>query len=138
MIDNHIGVIMTSSHIYETEPWGVTDQDSFLNQAVSCKTNLSPSAVLDNIFLIEKKMGRIKERKWGARIIDIDIIFYGSEVIENHNLKIPHSELTNRSFVLLPLLDICPDMLHPELNKTVEQIAQECKDTGKVVLYNNK
>jgi len=137
MLSNHIGALTATSSVYETAAWGVTDQADFLNQAVSCLTDLSPTLVLAEIHKIEDKMGRIRTNKWGPRIIDVDLIFYGDEIIENHNLKIPHPQLTNRSFVLRPLLDICPDKVHPANNQTVRQLAQKCADTSKVSYYSN-
>jgi len=135
MISNHIGDLLKVSEIYETAPWGVTDQDDFLNQALISSCSLSPTEVLDNIHLIENKMGRLRTEKWGPRIIDIDLIFYGEEIIENPNLKIPHPQLRNRNFVLKPLMDICPNKRHPLLGKTVKDLALSCTDTGEVTLY---
>jgi len=135
MISNHIGDIISESHIYETEAWGNTDQNDFLNQAMICNTTLSPHDILSQIQVIEAKMGRQKIEHWGPRIIDIDIIFYEQEIIENPNLKIPHPQLTNRNFVLRPLMDICPEHLHPVLNKSVKELVQECEDKSKVVIY---
>jgi len=88
------------SEIYETEAWGVENQAFFLNVALLCTTTLSPNDVLRQIHSIESKMGRIRKEKWGPRLIDIDIIFYGEEIIKNPNLIIPHPQLTNRNFVL--------------------------------------
>lgn len=137
MVSNHIGTITAFSAIYETAAWGETDQSDFLNQALSCKTTLSPNEILAQIHIIEDKMGRIRTKKWGPRIIDIDIIFYDNEIIENHNLKIPHPQVTNRNFVLRPLLDICPDKVHPALSQTIKELAAICKDTGEVKVYQN-
>ncbi len=135
MISNHIGDILSLSSIYETESWGNIEQDDFLNQALICHSYLSANQILDQIHLIESKMGRQRSIKWGPRIIDIDILFYNEEIIENHNLKIPHPQLTNRNFVLIPLLDICPEYEHPVLNKNIKELAQECQDRSKVTLY---
>ncbi len=135
MISNHIGDIISESHIYETEAWGNTNQNDFLNQALICSTRLPPYDILNEIQDIEQKMGRKKAALWGPRIIDIDIIFYEQEIIENPNLKIPHPQLTNRNFVLRPLMDVCPEHVHPVLNKTVKILVQECEDKSKVVLY---
>lgn len=132
MISNHIGPIVESSQLYETEAWGNLEQDSFINQALTISTDLSAESVLKQIHQIESKMGRRRDEKWGPRIIDIDIIFYNNEIIENHHLKIPHPQLTNRNFVLIPLLEICPDKEHPTLNKTISTLARECKDKSSV------
>ncbi len=128
MINNHIGTISESSSLYETEAWGLTEQGSFINQAHICHTSLSPDQVLESIVIIESKMGRKRERKWGPRIIDIDIIYYGQKIIKNPHLYIPHPELSRRRFVLVPLMDICPDLIHPELDKSTRQLLSECSD----------
>ena len=135
MISNHIGIIKTQSQLYNTAAWGIEEQDDFLNQALICETSLIPQELLSQIHLIEAKMGRQRELRWGPRIIDIDIIFYGEEIIENPNLKIPHPQLTNRNFVLIPLLDICPDKVHPVHSQTIRQLAEACEDSGEVSLY---
>ena len=90
---------------------------------------------LNEIHIIEQKMGRIREQKWGPRIIDIDIIFYNQEIIKNADLKIPHPELTNRNFVLIPLLELCPMFIHPISKKSVKEIYEECTDESAVLLY---
>ena len=128
MISNHIGAIIKSSSVYESEAWGVKDQESFLNQALIIATELEPLEVLDSIKLIESKMGRKKVLRWGPRIIDIDILFYSDDIIDIPHLKIPHTQLSNRNFVLQPLLELCPDKLHPELGKTIRVLAEECED----------
>lgn len=129
MISNHIGSIARLSSIYETAAWGVEEQAPFLNQALNVTTNLKAKEVLKAIHLIEAKMGRKREQHWGPRVIDIDIIFYGEDIIDIPHLKIPHTQLSKRSFVLQPLLEICPDKVHPELGKSIHQLAEECEDT---------
>ncbi len=131
-IKKMIGVVLKRSSYYETEAWGNKNQKDFINQAIVVETNLSPEEVLDSIQKIEYNLGRIKAEKWGARIIDIDIIFYDSEIIKNGDLKIPHPELTNRNFVLIPLNEIIPDFEHPELFKTITKILSECLDSCNV------
>ncbi|MBT8234190.1 MAG: 2-amino-4-hydroxy-6-hydroxymethyldihydropteridine diphosphokinase [Saprospiraceae bacterium] len=132
LINQQIGFVESVSSDYETEAWGNTDQPSFINRALLLQCRLSPEEVLKKIHIIESKLGRIRKIKWGPRIIDIDIIFFGQQIIENPNLKIPHTELTNRNFVLIPLMDICPSFIHPILNKTVKDIYKVSKDTLKV------
>jgi len=135
MISNHIGVIKEQSKLYNTAAWGIKEQSDFLNQALLCSSKLNPQEILAQIHNIEAKMGRKRQKKWGPRIIDIDIIFYGEEIIENPNLKIPHPQLTNRNFVLIPLLDICPDKVHPVHSQTIRQLAEACNDSSEVSLY---
>ena len=137
MIDIGIGTINSMSKIYVTSPWGDVKQLDFLNQALIVESTLGPSQILSTIHGIEERMGRKREVHWGPRIIDIDIIFYNREIIKNPSLIIPHSELTNRNFVLQPLLDICPDYIHPELKLSVSELAERCLDKGKVREYIN-
>jgi len=136
LIYNFIGEVTKVSQLYETEPWGNTQQDPFLNKALISNTNLNPEVLLVELHKIENKLGRKRKEKWGPRIIDIDIIFYGDKIVKNDDLIIPHPQATNRSFVLTPLMDICPEKLHPGLNKTIKQLMLECEDKGKVKVVN--
>ena len=130
-----IGPIQLSSNIYETEPWGVDNQDSYLNQVVSVQTNLSPYGLLDNIHQIEKDLGRIREIHYGPRTIDIDILYYGERIIDNENLKIPHPHIQKRRFILVPLSEILPQMHHPLFKKTNRKLLDDVKDDGKVTKW---
>lgn len=130
MISNHIGELISASRLYKTAAWGNTYQEAFINKAVICNTSLSAHEVLEQIGIIESKMGRDRQVRWGPRIIDVDIIFHNDEIIKNHHLEIPHPQLTNRNFVLIPLLDICPQKIHPVLQKSIQILAEECKDQG--------
>jgi 2-amino-4-hydroxy-6-hydroxymethyldihydropteridine diphosphokinase len=113
--------LLQKSEMLETAPWGVTDQPSFLNMVVELETNLNPYELLAVLLRIEEKMGRVRTKKWGPRIIDIDIIFYGSMVIHADNLNIPHLYLTERDFVLIPLNEIAPDFRHPVTGVTIKE-----------------
>jgi 2-amino-4-hydroxy-6-hydroxymethyldihydropteridine diphosphokinase len=128
LTENSIGKIKSDSSIYETEPWGKKDQPKFLNQVILTATCLSPEEVLYNIYSIEKEMGRERLEKWGPRIIDIDIIYYGSEIIVSEKLKIPHPELQNRRFALIPLHEIARDFIHPVFNISSEELLKRCPD----------
>ena len=99
---------MACSSVYETAPWGITDQPAFLNQVLRLSTTLSPGALLRIILQIEEQMGRVRVRKWGQRLIDIDILFYGNSVIAEEDLVIPHPGIAERRFVLEPLVEIAP------------------------------
>jgi 2-amino-4-hydroxy-6-hydroxymethyldihydropteridine diphosphokinase len=115
------------SPIYETPPYGYTDQPAFLNCAVLAKTILSPHKLLDTLLSIEKEMGRVRKIHWGPRIIDLDIIFYDNLIIDEPDLKIPHPDMQNREFVLKPINDIAPCFVHPKFCKTVKTLYRELK-----------
>jgi 2-amino-4-hydroxy-6-hydroxymethyldihydropteridine diphosphokinase len=115
------------SPVYETAPYGYTEQPAFLNCAILGKTNLSPHELLDTLLSIEKEMGRVRKIHWGPRIIDLDIIFYDNLIIDEPNLKIPHPDMQNREFVLKPISDIAPCFVHPKFCKTVKTLYEELK-----------
>ncbi len=132
MISSRIGNIIKSSQLYKTKAWGNIDQDDFINAALICHTVLSPEHVLNQIHIIESKMGRVRKEKWGPRIIDIDIIFYDKKIIKKPDLIIPHPHISNRNFVLTPLMDICPEYIHPESNISVKELHSVCEDSSEV------
>ncbi|MCW6074598.1 2-amino-4-hydroxy-6-hydroxymethyldihydropteridine diphosphokinase [Clostridium sporogenes] len=119
--------IIKVSPIYETEPYGVLDQDSFLNGVVRIETNLTPEDLIEVLLDIEKQLDRVRERRWGPRTIDLDIIFYDDLIINKNNLIIPHKDMENREFVLKPLCDIDKNFIHPVLKKSVKQLYDELK-----------
>ena len=127
-IMEEIGPIEKASRVYRTKAWGITDQPDFLNQALLVSTHLSPFELLEKIQDIERRMGRAREIKWGERIIDIDILFYNDEIIDTENLPIPHPYLHYRNFVLLPLMDIAPGLLHPGFGLTVAELYANSED----------
>jgi 2-amino-4-hydroxy-6-hydroxymethyldihydropteridine diphosphokinase len=124
--------IITTSSIYQTQAWGNTHQPDFLNQIIEVSYNSSPHQLLVNVLTIENNMGRLRSEKWGPRIIDIDILFFGQIVVTDKNLKIPHPEIANRRFTLLPLEEIAPEFIHPVLGKTNKQMLTECADHSSV------
>jgi 2-amino-4-hydroxy-6-hydroxymethyldihydropteridine diphosphokinase len=128
LIQKQIGKIMRLSAIYETEAWGITNQPAFYNQVLEIETLLSAREVLDLILKIEEQMGRKRSIKNAARNIDIDILFFNNEIINEHNLTIPHPEIINRRFVLLPLLELEPEKIHPVLHKSIQELLSETKD----------
>lgn len=117
--------IETKSNILETKPFGYLEQDDFLNCCLEIKTLLSPTEILKELLSIEIKMGRERKIKWGPRIIDIDIIFYEKEIIEEKDLIVPHPYMEYRDFVLQPLEEIIPNFVHPLLNKRVSTLRKE-------------
>ncbi len=128
LIETELGTVAKKSSIYETEAWGKTDEPNYLNQVVQVNTMLSARQILDNILQIETRMGRVREEKWGSRIIDIDILFYKQDIINEPGLIVPHPELHNRRFTLEPLSEIAPDLEHPILKKSIFQLKIELKD----------
>ena len=125
LIEQNEMKIVKRSKIYETEPYGYVDQPSFLNGAVEVETNLSCRDVLERLLSIENQIGRVREFKWGPRIIDLDIIFYNNEIYDEEDLKVPHPDMQNRDFVLKPLNDLCPDYVHPILGNTIRELLGE-------------
>ena len=123
------GQIITVSALYETEAWGYNDQPPFLNQAIELQTALSPQALLERILAIEIQLGRVRDQKYGPRTIDIDILLYGQEVINEPGLVVPHPHLPNRRFALECLNDIAPAFIHPVLNKSISTLLEECADS---------
>jgi 2-amino-4-hydroxy-6-hydroxymethyldihydropteridine diphosphokinase len=124
LLSQKVGVIASQSKDYETKPWGVTDQPDFLNLAIAIHTYLKPFEILEQTQSIENQLGRVRKEKWGARLIDIDIMFYGSEIIEEPDLKVPHPLMQERDFALTPLSEIAPDFVHPVLAKTVLELRE--------------
>lgn len=119
--------IIKVSSIYETEPYGVLDQDSFLNGVVKIETNLTPEDLIGELLNIEKQLDRVRERRWGPRTIDLDIIFYDDLIINEKDLIIPHKDMENREFVLKPLCDIDENFIHPVLKKSVRELYDRLK-----------
>ncbi|MBS1765687.1 MAG: 2-amino-4-hydroxy-6-hydroxymethyldihydropteridine diphosphokinase [Bacteroidetes bacterium] len=128
-ISRDIGMVQKISSIYETAAWGNTLQAPFLNQAIIVDTEYSADELLKKILQIESTMGRVRTERWEPRIIDIDILFYGNEIVRTDQLTIPHPEIENRRFVLEPLNEMIPEFIHPILNKTIKQLLSQCSDT---------
>ena len=127
-IEKQIGKVIRQSGLYSTAAWGNTKQPDFLNQVIIVETNLSAHQTMQTILNIEKKMGRIRTVKNAPRVIDIDILFFNKEIMEQEHLSIPHPQIQNRRFVLVPLNQLSPNLKHPVLNKTVHQLLINCPD----------
>lgn len=123
-----IGSIIAASSIYESEAWGLEDQPIFFNQVLKLKTSLKPLACLQVCQQIELDLGRIRNIKWGSRVIDIDILYFNNDIIETETLKVPHPFIHLRNFTLYPLSEIAEDYLHPVLKKTNKELLLTSKD----------
>ena len=137
-ISQEIGEVTNQSSIYQTQAWGETEQPDFLNQTVLAITELLPHDVLKKLLGIEEKMGRIREKKWGPRIIDIDLLFYDDLILETPDLTIPHPQISNRNFVLIPTMEVFGNFIHPVFNLSIEELYLRCRDQGEVYLSEDK
>ena len=127
-INKLVGKVDNISALYETAAWGVTEQPDYLNQGLVVSTEMDAITLLHTVLEIERNIGRIRQQKWGARVIDIDIIFYNNDIINLPELKIPHPQLQFRQFVLTPLQEIIPEWQHPVLHKTISTLQEQCTD----------
>jgi 2-amino-4-hydroxy-6-hydroxymethyldihydropteridine diphosphokinase len=134
-INTQCGQIIKASLLYETAAWGNTDQPSFLNQALEIQTPLSARQLMRRLLKAEKTMGRVRKEKYGPRIIDIDMLLFNEEIHNYPLLKLPHPEMQNRRFALLPLAEIAPGIIHPGSKKTITELLNECPDTLEVKKY---
>ncbi len=116
--------------VYETLPWGFTDQPAFLNMVLKGETTLGPVELLERLKTLETGLGRLPSVRWGPRLIDMDILFYGDLVLEIQGLVIPHPHLHERAFVLVPLADLAPDLLHPVFGKSVRELLGDVDVSG--------
>lgn len=131
--------IRKTSHFYETEPYGVKEKmDMFINAVIEIETDQTPQTLLENLLLIEKKFGRIRDDKRNSpRTLDLDLLLYNEQIINTEELIIPHPKMHLRRFVLEPLSEIAPDILHPTLQKRVSNLLKELVDDHKVVRQEN-
>ena len=121
------------SRFYRTAPIGKTDQDWFVNAAALVETYLSPRELLEALLELENQMGRVRKEKWGPRLIDLDLLFYGDRILEEDGLIVPHPFMPQRLFVLTPLCDIAPDWRHPTLERTCRELAETVDAEGQEV-----
>ena len=125
LLEEHgVEVVKVSTFIC-TEPYGVTDQPQFLNAVCQVRTSLEPLALLHTLLGIEQEMGRVRLRHWGERNIDLDLLLYEDVVMDTPELKLPHPDMQNRDFVLLPLFEIAPELIHPVLRKNIRELKEK-------------
>jgi len=132
LINKQVGVIINQSNTYETAAWGITEQPSFLNAVIEIKSELTPEQMLLKINEIEAEMGRVRKEKWGERLIDIDILYYQHQIHTSDELQIPHPGIPYRRFTLIPLVELNAEFIHPVLNKTNQQLLEQCEDSLEV------
>ena len=127
-ITDRIGPITQASSLYESEAWGVEDQPIFLNQVIQVETEHTVQRVLQDIMKIEILLGRVRGQRWGSRIIDIDILYFNSEIVHEEDLQVPHPYIQERNFTLIPLVEIAADYIHPIFKKSNTELLQESTD----------
>jgi 2-amino-4-hydroxy-6-hydroxymethyldihydropteridine diphosphokinase len=125
-------VLVHVSSLYDTDPVGVVEQPPYLNAVAWLETELAPRELLWNLLLVEQRLGRVRSQKWGPRVIDLDILFYGALVVAEDDLVVPHPEAHRREFVLAPLAELDPDFVHPILDQTVSKLLRRLKSDGAV------
>lgn len=138
MMEERCGVLISKSKMYESEPWGFEAEHWFLNQVVRIDTVLSPDELMKTLLSIEKELGRdrsVPHEGYVSRSIDLDILYYGEEIVDTEMVTAPHPRLQERRFALVPLCDVVPCLVHPLLRKTNRQLLEECQDKGKVNIY---
>ncbi|ARK13558.1 2-amino-4-hydroxy-6-hydroxymethyldihydropteridine diphosphokinase [Fibrivirga algicola] len=134
-IGEQVGTIVSASSLYETEAWGVTNQPTYLNQVLLVETYLTPADVLTRTQAIEQRLGRIRAEKWGVRLIDIDLLFYDSLILNSPTLTLPHPLLHERRFTLMPLAELAPNFVHPVLGLPVHMLLANCTDENEVIKF---
>jgi len=129
------GEIAHASNIYETAAWGHIEQAAYLNQVLEIQTTLAPKDLLAQLLSIEDKMGRVRTQRYGPRLIDIDILFYKNTIVNEKDISIPHLQIAKRRFVLVPMVELNADFIHPTLKKSMQQLLNECSDPLEVHIY---
>lgn len=127
------GNIIAASALYETAAWGVEDQPAFLNQVLAIRTSLPAPELLAACQAAEQQAGRERLQHWGTRTLDVDILLYGQAIIATPTLSVPHPALPARRFALVPLAEIAPQLIHPQLHQTVAELLAHCPDPLPVV-----
>jgi len=137
LLSNNIGLIVSKSSIYESEPWGFNGENNFLNQIVVVQTEKSALEILSIIHSIENLCGRVRNgNHWESRTMDIDILFFNDEIIKTEELTVPHIQIPNRLFTIIPLVEIDSGFVHPKLQVSMNELLRKCKDKSVVKLFN--
>lgn len=127
-ISHEIGHVIKASSLYETQSWGKEDEPDYLNQVIEVETDLAPHFLLEKLLATEHKLGRLRAEKWGSRTIDIDMLFYGEQIINDAQLTVPHPRLHIRRFTMEPLAEIAPAFIHPVFKKNILELKNELQD----------
>tara|TARA_B100000287_G_scaffold431444_1_gene488701 strand:+ start:1268 stop:1753 length:486 start_codon:yes stop_codon:yes gene_type:complete len=135
LINKKIGRVSRRSKIYESDAWGVSHQPKYLNQILEVYSDIKCKYIINHIHSIENQLGRIRDKKWQERLIDIDVIFFNDLIIEKNDLYIPHKYMHKRRFVLEPLNELIGDYIHPKYKKSIAQLLNECRDNQTVIEY---
>lgn len=134
-IDREVGRVIGESSVYQTSPWGGIDQPDYLNQVWQIQTNLNPFQLMATLLELEKRANRERTQRWGARTLDLDLLFYDDYRIRTDFLTLPHPRIQDRNFVLVPLAEIAPDWRHPVLKQTVSYLAAHSPDEENVQVF---
>lgn len=139
LLENRVGKCLKVSSLYESEAWGFKSETHFINQVLILETSLKPQEILQIGMEIEKELGRIRNTEsYASRSMDIDLLFYDDQIIEEADLQIPHPRLHLRRFTLAPLAEIMPEFIHPGLKKTMHELLSLCKDNLSIIKLNNQ
>lgn len=130
LISERIGAVLQRSSVYESEPWGFDNAPTFINQVLKIESNATPHEILEQTQRIEKELGRVRNDAPGysSRLIDIDLLFYGDVVVDTVDLQVPHPQIQNRRFTLLPMAEVAAQFVHPALSQTMEALLEGCPD----------
>jgi 2-amino-4-hydroxy-6-hydroxymethyldihydropteridine diphosphokinase len=135
-IEKYIGRIVKSSSLFQTEPWGFEANNDFLNMVVKVETSLEPMVLIEQILSIETMLGRIRNgEQYSSRLIDIDLLLFENQVIDEKSLKVPHPLMQERNFVLIPLSEIAPDVVHPVFNVSISSLLFSSPDKSSVSVF---